>query len=107
MMPTRVDKHSPTEMLLEWNDGARFALGFVDLRFYCPCAGCVDEHTGQRIIQRSSIGPDIRPTGAQLVGRYALQVHWSDLHATGMYHFDALRELCEKVGHKLPANSGP
>lgn len=101
MTPTRIEPHSPTEMFLEWTDSARFALPYVDLRFYCPCAACVDEHTGERIIQRSSIGPDIRPTGVQLVGRYAVQVLWNDQHATGMYHFDPLRALCEKVGRRL------
>ena len=99
--PSRVSGHSETEMLLEWADGSRYALPYVELRFYCPCAGCVDEHTGERTIQRASIPPQIKPTGAQVVGRYALQVSWNDGHNTGMYHFDRLLELCQKQGRKL------
>lgn len=101
LIPTKIDKYNDTEMLLNWSNGTEFALPFVELRFHCPCAGCVDENTGERTIQRSSIRPDIRPTGVELVGRYAVQIHWSDLHSTGMYHFDRLNELCLKQGRKL------
>ncbi|MCM2277938.1 MAG: DUF971 domain-containing protein [Oligoflexia bacterium] len=101
LIPTRIDKHSPTEMLLTWSDGASYAVPFVDLRFFCPCAGCVDEHTGERTILRSSIAPEVRPVGVQLVGRYGVQISWDDGHATGMFHFDRLRELCTKLGRKL------
>lgn len=102
LTPTRLDKFSPTEMLINWSNDERYAVPFVDLRFLCPCAGCVDEHTGERTILRSSIGPDIRPTGVQLVGRYGVQISWSDGHATGMFHFDRLHEICLGFGRKLP-----
>ena len=36
----------------------------------------------------------LKPERAELVGRYALQIHWSDRHSTGIYSFDYLRELC-------------
>lgn len=101
LIPTRIDQHSNTEMLLEWNTGERFALSYLELRYLCPCASCVDEHTGERTIKRGSIKPDIRPTGVQLVGRYAVQVNWTDRHSTGMYHFDNLHLICEQLGKKL------
>jgi len=31
---------------------------------------------------------------AELVGRYALQIYWSDGHSSGIYTFDYLRNLC-------------
>jgi DUF971 family protein len=99
--PVKIDKLNDTEMLLAWNTGEEFVLPFTEIRYYCPCASCVDEHTGERTILRSSISPDIRPKGVQVVGRYALQIAWSDQHSTGMYHFDRLYELCEKQGRKL------
>lgn len=101
VQPTRIEKHSPTEMLLAWNTGEQFAVSFVDLRYLCPCASCVDENTGERVIERSSIGPDIRPTGVSIVGRYAVQIIWSDLHSTGMFSFDRLYEICHKMGRRL------
>jgi DUF971 family protein len=39
--------------------------------------------------------------GVNIVGRYAVQIDWSDGHSTGMYHFDRLRDLCESQGQKL------
>lgn len=101
--PLQIEKHSQTEMGIRWNTGEEFALPFVDLRYYCPCASCVDEHTGERIILRSSIQPDIRPDSVQVVGRYAIQIFWNDQHRTGMYHFDRLYELSMKQGRKLKA----
>ena len=101
MTPTRIEPHSPTEILLEWNDGSQFAIPYVEMRFYCPCAACIDEHSGERTLQKSSINPDIHPNGVQLVGRYAVQITWSDGHDTGMFHYDRLFELSEKQGRKL------
>jgi DUF971 family protein len=99
--PTKIDKHSATEMLLGWSNQEEYSVPFVELRYYCPCAGCVDENTGKRTIQRSSVSPDIRPLGVSLIGRYAVQINWSDDHSTGMYHYDRLMELCQKQGRKL------
>ena len=98
LSPTLIESHSPTQLKMGWNNGKTFAVPYVELRFYCPCASCIDEHTGERTIEKSSINPDIRPTGVQLVGRYAVQITWSDRHDTGMFHYDRLYELCEKQG---------
>lgn len=105
LAPTRLEPFSSTELFLEWNQGERFSVPYVEIRYYCPCAGCVDEHTGQRTLERSSISPEIRPTQVQLVGRYAVQVSWSDGHNTGMYHYDRLMELCQKQGRKIASES--
>ncbi len=36
----------------------------------------------------------LHPERAELVGRYALQIHWSDGHSSGIYAFPYLRRLC-------------
>ena len=36
----------------------------------------------------------LHPERAELVGRYALQIYWSDGHSTGIYSFPYLRSLC-------------
>jgi DUF971 family protein len=100
-IPTLIEPFSPTELLIAWNTGERYAVPYSEIRYYCPCAGCIDENTGQRTIEKSSISPDIRPKGVQLVGRYAIQITWSDGHDTGMYHFDRLLELSQKQGKKI------
>lgn len=99
--PTKIEPFSPTEMSMSWNNGGQYVVPYVEIRYYCPCAGCVDEHTGERTIQKSSINPDLRATDVQLIGRYAIQISWSDGHNTGMYHYDRLFELCEKQGRKV------
>lgn len=68
--------------------------GFVFLRGECGCAGCVDEHTGIRTLDLTTISPDITITDMQLVGNYAARIHWSDGHATGLYTWQRLYELC-------------
>jgi DUF971 family protein len=88
-------------MLLVWNNDEQYSLPFFEMRFFCPCASCVDEHTGQRTIQRSQVKPDIRAVKVESVGRYALQIIWSDGHSTGIYHYDRLYELCQKTGNNL------
>lgn len=99
--PTRIEPLNPTEILLAFTDGHEYAVPYAELRFHCPCASCVDEHTGERIIRREQVKEGIRPTGVQLVGRYAVQISWNDRHTTGMYHYDRLYELSQKVGRVL------
>ncbi len=106
LTPTRIEPYSepgsePLQLLLEWNNGERFAVPYFEIRFQCPCANCVDEKTGKRVLRRESVRPDIRPTAVQLIGRYAVQITWSDQHATGMFHYDRLHELCLQHGRKL------
>jgi DUF971 family protein len=97
----RITPFNETEILLGFNDSREFAVSYEELRFLCPCAGCVDEHTGERTLQRAQIKPGIKPTGVQIVGRYAVQISWNDRHNTGMYHFDRLLEIGEKLGRKI------
>ncbi len=99
--PKQIEEYSPTEILIVWSTGEKFSLPFLNLRFECPCALCIDEHTGARKIKLSSIAPEIKPTKVELVGRYAIQIFWNDAHSTGMYHYDRLYDLCKLNGTKL------
>lgn len=106
--PSKIERHSDTEMLLSWKSpgsGApleeSYALPYFELRFQCPCASCVDEHTGKRVLKREQVAPDVRPLGVSLVGRYAVQISWSDGHSSGIYPFDKLYPLCKAAGKKL------
>ena len=76
-----------------WEDGAESVLGPHLLRARCPCARCVDEMTGRRVLRAEDVPPDIYPTAIHYVGRYALRFVWSDGHDTGIYPFDYLRRL--------------
>jgi DUF971 family protein len=61
------------------------------LRDQCPCAGCVEEGTGRKLLDPATIPDDIRIRDVKPVGNYAVQLHWSDGHTTGIYSWDTLR----------------
>ncbi len=79
-----------------WEDGGESVLAPHALRVRCPCAKCVDEMTGRRILRPEDVSTDVYPTAIHYVGRYALQFVWSDGHDTGFYPFDYLRRLGEE-----------
>ncbi|TVP53728.1 MAG: DUF971 domain-containing protein [Gemmatimonadales bacterium] len=83
-----------TALVIEWKDGHRSTFPPRLLRLSCPCAGCVDEMTGQRILREADVSSDVYPRAIEYVGRYALQFEWSDGHRTGIYPFEFLRRLC-------------
>ena len=81
---------------IRWRDGASSILAPRLLRQRCPCAQCVDEMTGRRILRPEDVPEDVYPTAIHYVGRYALRFVWSDGHDTGIYPFDYLRALGEE-----------
>ncbi len=92
--PTLVKRVSPTRTDITWNDGHTGSYPSWYLRENCPCANCVDEHTGLRIIQKGAVPGSLERTEVAAVGNYALHFGWSDGHSTGIYTFDYLRKLC-------------
>lgn len=77
---------------LTWSDGHVGELGYDYVRGHCPCAGC-QGHSAERVVFHQPPAP-VEPVSVEPVGRYAIHVGWSDGHATGIYRFDFLREIC-------------
>jgi DUF971 family protein len=84
-----------THIRLGFDTGEEFRMSYLDLRFACPCATCVDEMTGKRTLKKENLRTDVRPRQILPVGRYGISIAWSDGHSTGMYHFDRLYEMCK------------
>lgn len=84
-----------TRLRVLWQDGRVSLYEPRALRLACPCAACVDEMTGRRILIPARVPEDVYPTAIEYVGRYALQFVWSDGHTTGIYPFSYLRRLDE------------
>lgn len=83
-----------TALRIRWSDGHESEYAPWDLRMACPCAGCVDEMTGERRLDPENVDSEVHPVEISYVGRYALQFRWSDGHDTGIYPFEFLRRLC-------------
>ena len=92
--PVEIRRSDDHEIHVEWADGHRSVFPNKVLRERCPCAGCVHELTGERLLDPRTVCPDIRAEEIALVGRYAIRIRWSDGHGTGIYTFQRLREWC-------------
>ena len=93
--PRVITKSDPTRLVVEWADGGRTELTAVELRNLCPCANCVDEHTGRQRYDRSSTPADLETRHVSLVGHYALAIGFSDGHDTGIFTYRQLRAAGE------------
>ena len=91
--PTDVAISPDGGVMVQWDDGkeSRFAPRW--LRARCPCAGCVDEWSGQRTVGEAQVKPDIRANNLEAVGRYAVRIDWSDGHNSGIWSWDYLLEM--------------
>ena len=91
--PTRIIEESDSEVTIEWSDGSEDRFHAAALRRSCPCAGCVDEWTGKKTLDGGSIPDDLSFDHISIVGRYALNFHFSDGHETGIFSFAYLKGL--------------
>ena len=78
---------------LEWPGGQSHRIPLRALRQLCPCATCVSETTGERVLDPDSVPTDIRPTSVDYTGSYALKITWSDTHDTGLFTWEYLHEI--------------
>ena len=119
-VPTEIGRADQHDVRIVWSDGHESVYPARELRLACPCSGCAeparatsrqferpaatspsivaplgdDEMTGNIRILPAHIPNDVHPLKINLVGRYAIQIDWSDGHHTGIYSFDLLRKLC-------------
>ena len=91
--PTRIGQRGARELAIQWADGAESVFDVRALRLACACARCVDEWSGQATLDVASVPEDVHPLRIRNVGRYAIQIDWSDGHDSGIYPFRRLREL--------------
>jgi len=91
--PIRIEQAGPSELRITWSDERESRYAVRRLRLACACAGCVDEWSGEPRLDVTSVPEDVHPLKIQPVGRYAIQIDWSDGHSTGIYSFRQLRAL--------------
>ena len=94
--PRQIIEESESELSISWSDEAETKYNAADLRRACPCAGCINEWTGEKMLKAENVIDDLSFSSISIVGRYALNFHFSDGHDTGIYSFQYLKELTKK-----------
>jgi DUF971 family protein len=86
---------------IDWRDGHHSDYRLAYLRDECPCATCTGAHGTEP--KRSDYSKQelfpmfkaaLKIESVEPVGQYAIRIHWSDGHSTGIYSFDHLRAIC-------------
>ncbi len=95
-LPTQIQQHDARTLAISWADGGESLIDVRALRLACGCAHCIDEWSGKPLLAPESVPVDVAPIGIHSVGRYAIQIEWSDGHDTGIYPFDRLRGLADR-----------
>lgn len=76
-----------------WSPTETDRLPFRAIRIDCPCAACVNEFTGERILNPDTVPLDIRPSGVDFAGNYGLKIVWSDGHNSGIFTWERLDRM--------------
>ncbi len=122
-VPRKLDLKRDERLRIEWSDGRESTFSIGLLRQLCPCALCKMARDGSdphQLFRRAtpeelaaatkpkkrSMKLSILPTAlgreetvtverAEMVGNYAIKLHFSDGHDKGIYSWQYLREISE------------
>ena len=94
--PTDIRQQGPRQLGITWSNGAESSYDVRALRLACACAQCVDEWSGEGTLDPASVPEDVHPLSIQSMGRYAIQINWSDGHSAGIYPYRRLLALAEE-----------
>jgi DUF971 family protein len=89
--PEAIDVLPDGAIKILWPGGPEVTVSAHRMRDCCPCAACIEEGTGRKLLDPATIPADIHPLELTAVGAYAVQFRWSDGHSTGIYSWETLR----------------
>jgi DUF971 family protein len=96
--PQNIRVHKEAGVLeLVWTDDDVSRIPFRAIRQDCRCAACVDEFTGRQILDQDGVPESVAPHDVSLTGNYALKFLWSDSHDSGLFTWDHLRSIAERL----------
>jgi DUF971 family protein len=78
---------------IQWNDGITQDFRLCDVQRNCPCAHCVDEMTGRRLLDPMAVHNDVCAIVIRSIGRYGLRIQFTSGCSTGIYSFERLRAM--------------
>ena len=84
-------------LTLTWQDGTPHKIDHRSLRLSCRCALCINELTGEKLLDEKKIRPDIAPVEVTPLGNYALGITWNDGHSSGIYPYEMISYLNPKL----------
>jgi len=88
-LPTEIKLHQKSRVLeIAFANGMSFQLPCEFLRVYSPSAEVRGHGPGQEVLQIGKKNVEI--SRVEPVGQYAVQLHFSDGHSTGIYSWDLL-----------------
>lgn len=83
----------PGRVCVTWPDASETRIANKVLRVSCQCALCVNEFSGQPILDAATIPESISVEGVQPLGNYAVAITWSDGHSSGIFSWDHFRKM--------------
>jgi DUF971 family protein len=87
--PEALTLHEKSRVLeISFSDGQTFRIPFELMRVYSPSAEVRGHGPGQETLQTGK--QDVEILQIEPVGTYAVQLHFSDQHNTGLYSWDIL-----------------
>ena len=96
--PKNIKVHKEQRVLeLVWSDADIARLPFRTIRQNCRCAVCVDELSGKQLLDPETVPVDRGLDDISLCGNYALRVRWSDTHDSGLFTWNHLRSIGDKL----------
>ena len=78
---------------VQWPDGTESRIANKVLRVTCQCALCVNEFTGEPILDAASVPDNISVEAVHPLGNYAVAITWSDGHSSGIFSWEHLRKV--------------
>lgn len=88
--PTGIKFHKQSKLLdIAFSDGKAFQFSCEFLRVHSPSAEVGGHGPGQEVLQTGK--KTVTIVKIEPVGNYAIQLHFSDGHNTGLYSWDLLR----------------
>ncbi len=93
--PTEIKLHQKSRVLeISFTDGKTFRLPCEFLRVYSPSAEVRGHGPGQEVLQTGK--KEVEIARIEPVGQYAVQLHFSDGHDTGIYSWALLYDYGQR-----------
>jgi len=98
LSPTKIDLKKDEALTVTWADGSTSVYSIAYLRKMSPSAEARELRKEMQtnpltVLPSSSTSGGLVAESAELVGRYAIRIRFSDGHDTGIYSWQYLRSL--------------